>query len=725
MIFALECPDNENRFKPLKFEQNQIGLEKRAKNMKAKKLVVAMPLGLVLAHLAFAQNSNSLFEPVPGAQTNMVTTSSNQTAGTEAAATDQVVAAVSNQPETTNTMTTTVASNVVTTIVSNEVTTTTATNELSATADTNASNVATTIVSNEVTTTTATNEPSATADTNASNVATTIVSNEVTTTTATNEPSATADTNEVTSAATSSETDTGTAAVAPVTIIPLIQFQDVPITTAIENLARQADINYLLDPKINYGQPDEHGQIIPEPTLSIRWENVTAEQALLALLDNYGLQMVQDPRTKIGRITIKDPTAPVPLITRVVQLKYASVSNIEEAVESTFTDKRSKVVADNRTSQLVVVATDREQTAVDTLIDELDKPTRQVLIETRLIELSSTPSTAKGINWAGTLAAQNVTFGNNVLGGQSGSPYSQTLSSQTPLLGFLGGAIVTNGLINTITYGPNNLVNNPGLLVDTAHGLNPSTAFLNADGVSAVLSFLNQDADAQVVATPRVVTLDNESAHIEVTRATPIFNATAGTQGSPGGSSVSYTNLGTILDVTPHISANDNILLQVAPEVSDIFDTVTKVVAGVENQADEFDFRRVNTQVLIPNSDTLVMGGFIRDNTANSYTKVPFMGDIPIIGYAFRSESKSLEKDNLLIFITPTIVKDSDFQPSTTRFFKSSPVGPAQPMNAKSAWNSAKPHDWSDPGNTDTYLNTIDQQNANGEEMEMNNTPGQ
>jgi general secretion pathway protein D len=268
-------------------------------------------------------------------------------------------------------------------------------------------------------------------------------------------------------------------------------------------------------------------------------------------------------------------------------------------------------------------------------------------------------------------------------------------------------------------------VNNPGLLVDTAHGLNPSTAFLNADGVSAVLSFLNQDADAQVVATPRVVTLDNESAHIEVTRATPIFNATAGTQGSPGGSSVSYTNLGTILDVTPHISANDNILLQVAPEVSDIFDTVTKVVAGVENQADEFDFRRVNTQVLIPNSDTLVMGGFIRDNTANSYTKVPFMGDIPIIGYAFRSESKSLEKDNLLIFITPTIVKDSDFQPSTTRFFKSSPVGPAQPMNAKSAWNSAKPHDWSDPGNTDTYLNTIDQQNANGEEMEMNNTPGQ
>ncbi|MGD1089169.1 MAG: secretin N-terminal domain-containing protein [Verrucomicrobiota bacterium] len=478
-----------------------------------------------------------------------------------------------------------------------------------------------------------------------------------------------------------------------------------PITTAIENLARQANINYLLDPKINYGQPDEHGQIIPEPTLSIRWENVTAEQALLALLDNYGLQMEQDTRTKIGRITIKDPTAPVPLITRVVQLKYASVDNIQTAIESTFTDKRSRVVSDVRTSQLVVVATDREQTAVDTLIDELDKPTKQVLIETRLIEVSSTPSTAKGIDWSGTLAAQHVAFGNNLL--------NNSVPPVAPGFNPIAGA--SNGL--------NGILDSPAVIGSTiGPGFFGSMGFLNADGVSAVLSFLNQDADAQVIATPRVVTLDNESAHIEVTRASPIFNSTAGTQGSPGGSSVSYTNLGTILDVTPHISANNYIWLKVAPEVSDIFDTVTKVVAGVENQADEFDFRRVTTQVLIPNSDTLVMGGFIKDNTANSYTKVPFLGDIPILGYAFRSESKELEKDNLLIFITPTIVQDTDFQPSITSFFKSSPMGPAQPMNAQKAWNSAKPHDWSNPGNTDTYLKVINQQNATDSEVETNST---
>jgi type II secretory pathway component GspD/PulD (secretin) len=143
-----------------------------------------------------------------------------------------------------------------------------------------------------------------------------------------------------------------------------------------------------------------------------------------------------------------------------------------------------------------------------------------------------------------------------------------------------------------------------------------------------------------------------------------------------------------------------------------VFDTVTRIVAGVENQADEYDVRKVNTQVLIPNSNTLVMGGFIRDNTKNIYTKVPIMGDIPILGLAFRSESKGLDKDNLLIFITPTIVQDTDFQPTTTKFLQSNSLGPKSPMNARSAWNSAKPHDWSNPKNTDTYLNDIEQSTA-------------
>jgi len=510
--------------------------------------------------------------------------------------------------------------------------------------------------------------------------------------TATNtEAASTAGTNET--AAAGAETN------APVNVLP-IQFQDVPITTAIENLARLANINYLLDPKIGYGQPDQNGQIKPEPTISVRWENVSARQALLAVLDNYNLQLVEDTKTKIARITIRNPNAPPPLITRVIQLKYASVSNIEASVQSALTDKRSKVVPDSRTSQLVVVATESEQDAVDTLVEQLDKPTRQVLIETRLMEVSSSPHTTKGIDWSDTLAAQNIYGGN----------YSTFLIPPTPPTTTVqpGGQTIVNPGNPGLASG---LVNQaPAILgASSVAGFFQTPWFLNADGLHVVLSFLNNDADAQTIATPRVVTLDNTLAHIEVTRAEPIFATTAGTQGSPGGSQVNYTNLGTILDVTPRISANDYIWLTVTPEVSSVFGTVTKIVAGVENQADEYDVRKVTTQVLIPNANTLVMGGFIKDNTKNIYTKVPIMGDIPVLGYAFRSENKGMEKDNLLIFITPTIVKDGDYQPTSTDFLKSSPLSPPAPMNPKTPWNSSKPYDWSNPKNTDPYYDAANQ----------------
>ena len=521
--------------------------------------------------------------------------------------------------------------------------------------------------------------------TNATPAADLANTNQTVVTAGTNAPLVTTSSNIVADATTATS---ATATNPPVASIPLIQFQDVPITTAIENLARQAGINYLLDPKIGYGQPDASGQIKTEPTLSIRWENITAYQALLALLDNYGLQLTQDRNTQIARITLKDPTALPALITRVVQLKYSSVSNMTEAVQSVFTDKRSRVLPDSRTSQLVIVATDPEQASVDTLINQLDKPTRQVLIETKLVEISSSPSTAKGIDWSGTLQAQHFSFGNNSLPtipGNAAIPSTTVGGITTP------GIPATQGIIGGV-------LGSPGILANTANGLNPSTMFLNADGVSAVLSFLNSSSDAQVVSTPRVVTLDNEMATIGVTRAFPVINVTAGSANNAGGSSINYSNVGTTLQVTPRISANDYIWLKVTPDVSSFFGTVSKTINGAVFQADEFDSRHIDTQVLIPNAHTLVMGGLVKDSPNATYTKVPLLGDIPGLGWAFRSENKSLDKDNLIIFITPTIVKDTDYSPMATDFLQSQPHEMKSPMNPNTSWDSAKPRgDWSNP----------------------------
>ena len=466
--------------------------------------------------------------------------------------------------------------------------------------------------------------------------------------------------------------------------------EQVPLRDAIKNLARQAKLNYLLDPHIPLLSPGPDGHI-QEPLVDLRLENVTADQALYALLNNYNLQVVDDPKTKVARITVKDPAAPDPLETKIVQLKYADPTNMLGNVQTVLLDKRSKVVADGRTSQLVVIATDKELAAVDDLVARLDRVTPEVLIEAKLVETSRTPHSAHGVDWSGTAAAQNVSFGNNVLGGQGGR-YSTTIAQQ-PLLGFAGGSVITNGLLSTITYGQNNLIQSPGLLVDTAKGFNPATAFLDADGVNAVMSFLNTQADAKVLSTPKAVTMDNQEAVLSVTRAQPIFNTTAGTQGSPGGSQVIYTNIGTILHVTPRISANDTVNLKVIPEVSDFAFTLQKTVASEVFQADVFDVRRMETQVRVPSGNTLVMGGLVSDNSTKNSTKVPILGDIPILGWAFRSDTKDQDKKDLLIFLTPTIVRDDDFQPTQSTFLKTRLD--ERPAAELGAWDSGEPQDWS------------------------------
>jgi general secretion pathway protein D len=303
-----------------------------------------------------------------------------------------------------------------------------------------------------------------------------------------------------------------------------------------------------------------------------------------------------------------------------------------------------------------------------------------VLIETRLVEISSNPKTKKGVDWSGTLKDHNVSFGNTL---------SVAQTTTTPGFG--------------APYDLGQTIGNPAVVANTTSGFG-SMGFLNADGLSATLSFLNSSSDAQIMSTPRIVTLDNEQAKIQVTRGYPVFSVQAGTQNTAGGSQVSYTNVGTTLKVTPRISANDYIWLHVQPEVSSFAGNFQGPVIGSGGDAASltaplFDIRTLETQVLIPNSNTLVLGGLVNDNPQQDTTKVPLLGDIPGLGQLFRSEDKSLTKANLLIFITPTIVKDSDFRASTSsEFLQSKPQTMKDPMNPKTAWDGPVPAgEWSNP----------------------------
>lgn len=459
--------------------------------------------------------------------------------------------------------------------------------------------------------------------------------------------------------------------------VPLIVIDDVPLTDAIRNLARQSNLNFQFDPRVMSSN---------QPNISVRFENVTAQDALQAVLDNYNLQLVVDPRFKIARVTIKDPKAEEPQITRIIQLKYSDATNMVSLLKPTL-PARSHVLSDPRTGQIIVTTTEKEMETLMATIQKLDTPTKQVLIEARIYETAKNPSTMKGINWSGTLEAQRVQLGNNAVGGTPGSS---------------GGYDPAGNYIPPSPAIPGGQLLNPKVIADTAKGglaFNPATAFLNADGVSAVFSFLNKDNDTEILATPRAVTLDNQTAVLSVTRAYPIFNITPGSANSPAGASTLYTNLGTILHVTPRIAADKNISLKVIPEVSNIDGKDTQILNGDNNVANIYAIRRIETSVMIPSGHTLVMGGMLNDNTTKQGTKVPILGDIPGLGWFFRSTAKMQNKQSLLIFVTPTVVEDDAFQlsSSASEFLQSKPIQNLGDTDWNNSWNSTKPHDWTQP----------------------------
>jgi general secretion pathway protein D len=234
-----------------------------------------------------------------------------------------------------------------------------------------------------------------------------------------------------------------------------------------------------------------------------------------------------------------------------------------------------------------------------------------------------------------------------------------------------------------------------GVSYNTLKGFHPATAFLDADGLNVTLSFLNSSADTKTIAEPRMVTLDNLKATIDVGLMYPIVNVQASTANTTGGSQISYSNLTVNLDVTPRITANDFIEMKVIQSVLRLGPKFTTTVDNKQNEVDSFFTRKLETAVLIPSGNTLVMGGLISDESLNANTKVPIMGDIPILGLAFRKDSKERNRQNLMIFITPTIVQDTDFQPAQSTFLKS--TGKEEVKEEWPAWDSGKPRDWSKP----------------------------
>jgi len=400
------------------------------------------------------------------------------------------------------------------------------------------------------------------------------------------------------------------------------EFQGDDVGQVLRLLARQAKVNMVVSDAVT-------------GTVTMRLEDVTALQAISIIVKAKGLFM--DKIDNVYYIKTATERTAEPTESDSYQFSYARAKDISPLIASQLQSKDPPQI-DERTNTIFFRETRSNIDNIRKMLVQIDKPTRQVMIEARLVEVSADPVQAYGINWAGTVGSasspKTVTYGNPIA---SGSPAP---GSNPPTSGFALGNPNNNNFFGSLGH----LV--PGQF-----------AILSVPQFSATVQALNEDSDAEFLANPRIVTADNQQAKIEVIRNQPVpqlnFNEQTATAVFGGFQDKTFGNT---LIVRPSINKDNFITLSVKPEISNKVADFHFQFQQADVTSPIIDKRSLDSNVLIKSGDTLALGGLISDQVSKARTKVPLLGDIPVLGYAFSSHDNERHKRNLLIFVTPTIL---------------------------------------------------------------------
>ncbi len=297
------------------------------------------------------------------------------------------------------------------------------------------------------------------------------------------------------------------------------------------------------------------------------------------------------------------------------------------------------ITADKATNSLIIVGTPTDFETMKDVIQKLDIRRRQVYVEVAIIEMSLSKMRDLGFELQSPIRTSN-------------------LSDNASSVSTFGGTNFpgpNSGITNVIANGPAALASMSGLAVGAIKG---TFTFQGKQylSVGALLHALQTDGNVNVLSTPNLLTMDNQKAEIMVGQNVPFISGQ--TQNAITGSqtlfnTVNRQDVGIKLALTPQIASDDNVRLEVNQEISDV------VAATLTNPAGPTTSKRsASTTIVVKDRQTMVIGGLIRDNVTTSESKVPFLGDIPILGWLFKSKTTSIDKTNLMIFITPYIIKN-------------------------------------------------------------------
>ncbi|WED77799.1 type IV pilus secretin PilQ [Aeromonas allosaccharophila] len=414
-----------------------------------------------------------------------------------------------------------------------------------------------------------------------------------------------------------------------------LNFQDIPVRTVLQLIA---DFNNL-----NLVTTDSVGG-----NITLRLDGVPWEQALDIILKVRGLDKRLDnnillvaPAEEIAarekqQLESRNQVADLAqLYTEYLQINYAKASEVAALLSSESTkllSPRGAVSVDERTNVLVVKDTADVISSIKRMLDILDIPVKQVVIEARMVTIDDGFDEALGVRWGVT---KNDGHGNSTSGSIEGNDGSGNNN---------GGSTITRPSTDDRM--------NVNLPVTNAAGTLAFQVARLADGtlLDLELSALEKESKAEIIASPRVTTANQKPALIEQGTEIPYVESS-----SSGATSVTFKKAVLSLKVTPQITPDNRVIL----DLTVTQDTKGETVPTGTGDAVSINAQSITTQVLVNNGETLVLGGIYQQTIKSDVTKVPLLGDIPGLGALFRKTTSENKKRELLIFVTPKIVTDA------------------------------------------------------------------
>lgn len=314
-----------------------------------------------------------------------------------------------------------------------------------------------------------------------------------------------------------------------------------------------------------------------------------------------------------------------------------------QKVSAPAVSRNVQVVPDKATNTLIIMAEREDYKILENIIKQLDVPRPMVYIEALIMEVKANKDFKLGVEWSGVKDTGSIS-------GIDGSKSAAFVGSGTGVL---------SGLTSTVIDTATTALGLPSGFSMGIIGAGIRIGDVLFPSIGAMVQAYKNDTDVSILSTPQLLTLDNEEAEINVGENVPYLtrqDSTSTTSAYPVNyNTYEYKDVGVILTITPNINQENFIRLKISQQV-------TKVIAGVSTDTTKPSIpttlkRTAKTTVVVKDNETVVIGGLVGDSTDDSTNKVPFLGEIPIMGWLFKAKTVAREKTNLYIFLTPHIVR--------------------------------------------------------------------